>query len=77
MYVCIYSCHIYHVRVCKYLILSLNANHVNEQILVFSRDSISETKPTKTSMWTSLVEYGDILILIGKFPSNAKITGIL
>ena len=29
---------------------------------------ISETKPRKKSMRTSLVEYGDILILIGNFP---------
>ena len=32
------------------------------------RDSISETKPTQQSRRTSLVEYGDILILIGNFP---------
>ena len=40
----------------------------------YSRDSISETKPVKTSRRTSWVEYGDILIFIGNSPYIAKIT---
>ena len=35
---------------------------------LYSRDTISEPKPRKRSMQISLVEYGDILILIGNFP---------
>ena len=45
-----------------------------EWILNNRRDSISETKPRNKSMRTSLVEYGDNLILIGDFPQNANIT---
>ena len=42
----------------------------SKQLLVrrFSRDFISKTKPRKKFMRTSLVEYEDILILIGNFP---------
>ena len=42
------------------------------RLSLYSRDYISETKPRKKSMRTSLVEYGDILILIENFPVECE-----